>query len=124
MARVMETALDVMDCPWEWGRADCCTSACDVFLRLYGIDPMASLRGTYSTQRGAAKAIARMGGFDQMAATLAARAGMQPVEPRVGAVGVTHEGLVICARPGVWLGKTLTGMTTVREVSAAYHVET
>lgn len=123
MARVMEVALDVMDRPWKWGEADCCTSACDVFLRLYGIDPMAPLRGTYRTQREAARIIARMGGFERMAATLAERAGLREVEPVAGAVGVSPDGLVICANPRIWLGKTLTGLTSTGEVSVAYHVE-
>lgn len=39
--------------PWKWGEADCCTSACDAFLALWGVDPMAELRGAYTTEAGA-----------------------------------------------------------------------
>ncbi len=123
MARVMETALDVMDRPWDWGQADCCTSACDVFYRLYGIDPMESLRGKYATEFGAMRLIAKHGGFLRMAATLADRTGLVACEPKAGAIGVSEKALVICVKPNVWLGKTLHGLGPVSEVIEAYHVE-
>ena len=122
MARVMEVALDVMDRPWQWGEADCCTSACDVFLRLHGVDPMAHLRGTYHTKTAALRLIAKFGGFQAMAHALAERAGLVPTEPRPGALGATSESLVICARPCVWLGKTEHGLGTVMPPEVMYYV--
>jgi hypothetical protein len=122
MARVMAVALDVMEAPWEWGYNDCCASACEVFRRLYGIDPMAHLRGTYSTERDALRIIRSHGGFSEMASILAIRSGLRPCADAIGAIGVYDKSLVICARPGVWLGKTVHGMTTVRSTEAAYHV--
>jgi hypothetical protein len=110
MARVMEVALDVMDRPWEWGEADCCTSACEVFLRIHGVDPMAHLRGTYKTKTGAMRMIASFGGFVPMVRALAAKAGLVESAAVPGAIGATQDSLVICARPCVWLGKTPHGL--------------
>ena len=123
MARVMEVALDVMDRPWQWGEADCCTAACDVFLRLHGVDPMAHLRGRYATKTGAMRLIASFGGFVPMARALAEKSGLVPCEPRPGAIGATKENLVICARPCVWLGKTENGMATASlPLEVMFHV--
>tara|TARA_R100001244_G_scaffold2541_7_gene3981 strand:- start:607 stop:993 length:387 start_codon:yes stop_codon:yes gene_type:complete len=116
---VLARAIDVMDRPWEWGKADCCTAACDVFRALHGIDPMASLRGRYMTRREAHRIIRDMGGFVAMAETLAASAGLSAGHGEPGEIGVAeHDGglaLVIAVGPGAWAGKTLTGMTTVPE---------
>jgi hypothetical protein len=122
MAGVMEVALDVMDAPWEWGTNDCCASACEVFRRLHGIDPMADMRGTYATEREALRIIAGFGGFTALIETFAAQAGLRPSGAVAGALGVHGHSLVICARPGVWLGKTLHGITTVSSAEAACHV--
>jgi hypothetical protein len=124
MARVMAVALDVMDRPWVWGESDCCTAACDVFLRLYGTDPMRSVRGSYSTQVGAARLILSYGGMLRMAETLARREGLVRGTPRQGSLGVHKNSLVICVRPWVWLGKSATGMVTLQDAEVAYHVAT
>ena len=50
----------VMSRPFEWGRCDCCTAACDVFAALWGFDPMAPVRG-YHGAREAAQLMARPG---------------------------------------------------------------
>ena len=122
MARVMAVAMDVMDRPWEWGAADCCTSACDVFLRLYGTDPMAPLRGRYRTQREAQRLIAGYGGWGRMADALAAGSGLVRCDPREGAIGVSEHGLCIAVSPWAWLGKTEHGLSTLRDVERCYHV--
>lgn len=124
MARVMAVALDVMDAPFVWGVTDCSAAVCTVFHRLYGIDPMRSVRGTYTTPTGAARLIARYGGLAEMAAALAEREGLEACEPREGAIGVADKSLVICVSPRAWLGKTETGLSTVHHVKAAYHVPT
>jgi hypothetical protein len=118
----MEVALDVMDRPWEWGKADCCTSACDVFLRLHGVDPMLTFRGTYTTKTGAMRLIARLGGFQEMVRTMAAKVGLVESDPLPGAIGASGDSLVICARPCVWLGKTPGGLTTAAPPEVMFHV--
>ena len=115
MARVMAVCLDVMDRPWCWGVADCCTAACDVFLLLYRVDPMEPLRGQYSTRLGAMRHIAQEGGFLAMGNRLADRAGLVRVDDaQPGDIGVIRDGsgvlaLGICTEFG-WAGKTENGM--------------
>ena len=120
MARlILAACLDLMDRPWQWGVADCCTAACDVFARLHGIDPMAPLRGRYSTRLGAGRLIARHGGWQAMGDALAARSGLVVMEEgRPGDLGLIDAGggtlaLGICTAPGVWAGKSESGMATV-----------
>ena len=67
--------------PFAWGSHDCCRFAC-VGLDIQGVmDPMRGLR-PYSTARGAAGAIRRLGGdLDTAATTLALKAGLHEVAP-------------------------------------------
>src|SRR5690606_23486075 len=51
---VMAEAERVMLRPFEWGPCDCCSAACNVFASLWGVDPMAPVRG-YSGPLGAAR---------------------------------------------------------------------
>lgn len=44
---------------FEWGSNDCCTFAADWVWRVTGADPMALLRGAYSDEESAARAIAK-----------------------------------------------------------------
>lgn len=127
MARVMAVALDVMMRPWEWGKADCCTSACSVLDTLHGVDPMHAFRGTYHDVRSAQRIIHSFGGFEAMVRTLALQHGLVPTLPVPGAVGVVTDrlgqsGLGICAQPGVWLAKTRHGMTTLPDAREMYRV--
>lgn len=112
---VLGAVLDVMDRPWCWGAADCCTAACDVFERLHGIDPMRSLRGLYVTRTGAARIIAQRGGFVAMAEGLAV--GLHASIGKPGDIGVIEmdngPALAICIARRQWAGKTETGFTTV-----------
>lgn len=123
MARVMATCMDVMDRPWQWGAADCCTAACDVFLRLYGVDPMLPLRGRYSTRMGALRIIGRMGGMMAMADDLAARAGLVESDGSEGDIGVIcfdgQLALGICTG-AIWQGKSERGMAPVRQFARAW----
>lgn len=115
---ILPVALDIMDRDWEWGVADCCTAASDVFRRLHGVDPMAPLRGRYASQRSAWRLIRKHGGWDAMTAELAARAGLSEGVGAPGEIGLaqmiegTHA-LVICVAPGRWAGKSETGLRTV-----------
>lgn len=127
MAAVMEAAIEVMGRPWKWGENDCCTAACDVFHQLYGVDPMAEFRGTYETEREALRLIRSQGGFVFFIRQTARKAGLVPSIAKPGALGIhdnrngTHS-LLVCSSPGVWLGKTRTGMTTARQVQEQFHV--
>lgn len=75
--------------PFEWGVFDCCLFAADAVLAVTGHDPAADLRGTYSTEAGAARVLRRWGGVDGIAVARAGRvvaAGLaQP-----GDVGLSH----------------------------------
>ena len=123
----MAVCADVMDRPWQWGVADCCTAACDVFVRLHGLDPMQPLRGRYSTEMGAARHIARAGGWLAMGDALAARAALVLTSaPVAGDIGVIRDAagrlaLGICVGDGMWAGKTERGFATVSKFLRAWH---
>lgn len=104
--------------PFSWGGvagADCCTAACDAFAALFGIDPMASVRGRYCDLRSAVQLIRTYGTFVDMVDTLCTEAGLIEGLDDPGAIGVVtgdldgHGGLVICSEPGRWVGKTKSG---------------
>lgn len=118
---------EVMARPFEWGVADCCTAACDVHLRLTGVDPMAPWRGAYHGPRGALRLIRDQGGLPAMAAQMAARAGMRPSYWHPGALGlvrVARQDVLVIGldQPGWWAGKTAGGYGPVREVTAAWRL--
>jgi hypothetical protein len=114
-ARAISACMDAMDRPFEWGVADCCTSASDAFLALHGVDPMAPLRGRYRTERGARVHIARRGGFLAMAEALAAEAGLSGGNGGPGEIGVveTPEGPALAISTGsAWLAKSPRGLVS------------
>ena len=127
---VMAAAREVMLVPWVWGEADCCTSVCDVVLRLFGVDPMADLRGAYGSRDEADAVVEAVGGFLALASQIATGAGFLPVSGPVwpGDVGVTAPGvhqpdrraLAICAGVGAWVCKSPRGLTIVREVERCW----
>lgn len=130
-ARVMEIAEGVMDRGWRWGEADCCTAACDVFAALTGVDPMASLRGRYSTEQGAYRHIVRAGGLVALASRLADEARLTRVRRayEAGDIGVSLPGvalgpggraLAICVGRDLWAVKSPGGMTLIRKVSRGW----
>lgn len=115
---VMAAVDDIMCQPWAWGAADCCTAACDVFMALHGVDPMALLRGRYSSRAEAARIVSSAGGFPALAEHMARRSGLVPVMAVPGAIGISHAGdakgpgrraMMICIQPGIWAGKTADG---------------
>lgn len=120
---VLQTVLRVMSRPWKWGEADCCTAACTVFAQLYGIDPAAEFRGRYATRAEAELLVHEAGGFARLLRAAARRHGLVPCGERIGALGVVAgEGLVVCAAPGLWLGKTECGFTTRHRARVGWHV--
>lgn len=93
--------------PFEWGRSDCCTRACDVYRALHGVDPMAPLRGRYDGPVSAARLIRSYGGWQAMCATLAGRAGLVQAgsEEPGAALGLVPNGkdfALSIAVPGGW----------------------
>ncbi len=52
--------------PFEYGKRDCCTWVADCVLELTGKDFIAEYRGTYKTEYGAMKVLARHGGMVQL----------------------------------------------------------
>jgi len=128
MSSALAAVMAVMDRPWEWGAADCCTAACDVFARLHGVDPMAPLRGLYGTKAEAQAMIAREGGLDALAARLAAFSGLRLSEGQAGDIGVSGPGvasggrcLMICVAPG-WAAKTPRGFAILPRAERAWGV--
>lgn len=126
---VMAEVDRIMSMPWKWDVADCCTSACDVFHALHGIDPMASVRG-YGDAMGAARLIRSYGGFVAMASALASGSGLAVSDGRTGDIGVSSVGvaegperrsLLICVQPGVWAGKTITGYAIIKNAERCWH---
>lgn len=119
--QVFRVALDIMDRPWDWGAADCCTAACDVFARLHGIDPMLPLRGRYSTRMGALRHIACWGGWLAMGSKLATQSGLVRVSIGMpGDIGIIRDAKGVLAL-GIrtemgWAGKTDTGLAIVPQV--------
>lgn len=85
--------------PFAWGSNDCCLFACDAALALTGSDPAAKERGTYTTERGAARLLAKLGGVRGIGA---ARFGEEiaPALAQVGDIGVVmaggRESLAVC----------------------------
>mgnify|MGYP000013990542 CR=1 FL=1 len=71
------------DQPFAWGTHDCCTFAADAVHALTGLDPLGTLRGSYSTAAQAAHRLATLGGLQ---AVVTDRLG-PPVRPVFAAVG-------------------------------------
>lgn len=129
-ATVMVEVERVMAARWEWGVADCCTAACDVFAALHGVDPMAAIRGRYNTAIGAYRIIREWGGFPAMAEALARSAGLSVGAGAPGEIGLSAPGhaggpdgraLLICVQPGHWAGKSETGFTILPGAERCWH---
>jgi hypothetical protein len=90
--------------PFAWGAADCCLIGADWIEARRGIDPAASLRGTYRTRAGARRHMLRAGGFVPLTRGLMGRAGFrEAIEARPGDVAVIQspDGPVIGIRTPV-----------------------
>lgn len=121
-SEVLRQAGYVMDARFIWSKRDCCTAACDLFYRLHGLDPMASLRGAYTTRREAEAIISQSGGLVRLARGLAAKSGLQAIPPDAaepGDIGVIDNAelraLVISIGYGAWVGKAPRGRAIVLE---------
>lgn len=121
---VFATVERVMARPFEWGPCDCSSAACDVFAALWGIDPMARVRG-YQGERGARRLMRENGGMIGLAETLAAEAGLRDGHATGGLALVGLEGrasLAICIHPGLWAGKSLRGFALVQAAEQGWHL--
>lgn len=121
--QVLTTVDAVMSRPFEWGAADCCTAACDVFTVLWGIDPMAAIRSQYTGLKGAAALIRENGGLPAMAESIAAQTALSEGHA-IGGLALSHDArsLLICIEPGQWAGKTQTGFAIVRQAGKGWHL--
>jgi len=113
-----DAAREAMDRPWQWGVADCCTGACDAFLALWGVDPMAELRGKYDDATSAYRAIIARGGWEKMIEGFAKGAGLVPSPGVSGDIGLIKSmgkpALALCVSPGMWAAKNMVGMTLIQ----------
>ncbi|MGZ9812651.1 DUF6950 family protein [Pseudoroseicyclus sp. H15] len=116
---VLEAAEEVMRGPIVWGRSDCCTSAADTFLRLWGIDPMPTLRGRFDTPLSAAQLVQNdlpVAFQGEMAA-----AGLQRLAEQPGLIGLCRNDALfgcvaaICIRPGEWVARAEGGFGIICE---------
>ena len=109
----MAAVMRHMSGRFQWGVADCCVSACDIFRDLWGVDPMGDLRGAYGTGAEARSLIS--GGLTWVAMEMARKAELEPVYSLTpGAIGVLEDrkrpsALVICTGDR-WAQKSLTGV--------------
>lgn len=97
---------------WKWGVSDCCTFAADWVLSQTGADPMADLRGTYSSRMSAESVIAEHGGLKALLGRARDLHGPLPN----AAVLTFHNGVQVAAlvngRFAHWF--TVTGVGSVR----------
>lgn len=115
-AVVMAEVERVMSRPFEWGPSDCCSAACDVFAALWGVDPIARLRG-YSGERAALRLMSQHGGLPALCDQIAREVGLICGHASGGFGLASIEGrasLLICIEPGLWAGKSLRGFALLR----------
>ncbi len=119
----------VMGARWEWGVADCCACAADVFDAIWGIDPMAPVRGTYNDAMGAYRLIRDWGGFPAMADAMARIARLEVGSGQPGEIGLSAPGnaggpdgraMLICIQPGQWAGKSEMGYVVLPGVERCW----
>lgn len=124
---VLAAAERVMLRDFAWAECDCCTAACDVFRALHGVDPMQAHRAAYSNALGAARLVARHGGWIAFTDALARAAGLVSVDrPQAGDIGLVIAGdrhsLAVCAGPGFWAAKTMRGFGIVPAAERAWRL--
>ena len=123
--RLTEYLVQRASTPFCWGQNDCACFASGAVEAMTGVDPMAKLRGSYSTKRGAAGAI-RRAGFDDLASAVAARfAVCSRVEARPGDLAMieTADGPACAVVQGVSLFvMSQTGLAIVpRSDAISFH---
>lgn len=95
------------DKPFAWGQQDCFTFAADAAVEQTGDDPAASIRGTYSTEKGA-EAVVGSEGLEAWVASMMAAWGAPECEPAVAQRGdIVFVGVGNQRMCGVHLGATV-----------------
>lgn len=122
--QVVAAAVAHMAGPWSW-RDACYGPACDAFAALYGFDPMASVRGRFSTERGALLFVRRRGGMVKCVSGILEpqRFTRNEVPGALGLVPVSgpfKSALAICVQPGLWAAKCEEGFATVNEFEVSW----
>jgi hypothetical protein len=120
---LIDTARQIYAGPIEWGVRDCCTCPADVWVAMGWGDPMAPLRGRYSSRVGAVRLIVDLGGWETMVAAMARQMGLRPGVGGAGEIGLvrgsectgTGSALALCLGPRRWAVKTWQGYRTVPE---------
>lgn len=122
-AEVLAAVETIMLRPFEWGPCDCCSAACDVFGLIWGIDPMAHLRGQYIGLRGAAALIRENGGLMALAQSMAAHVGLIEGHASGGvAISIDQRSLMICIAPEQWAAKSETGFVVMSRAAKGWRL--
>ena len=113
-----QAALDHFRQPFAWGLRRDCTVACVAFQALHGTDPLGDCADRYATRLGAARILRRAGGYlGWCRATLRLP---EVTDPAAGDLALIASAdafgaaLTLCITPGVFAGKTETGMVVTR----------
>jgi hypothetical protein len=105
--RLADAVDAVRNAPFQWGQHDCATWAADVRLALTGQDAAAAWRGRYKSERGALRAMRRMG-FSTLEAGVTGLLGAPlptPLLAQRGDVVLHGEALGVCiGATGLFLG--------------------
>ena len=113
--------------PFVWGANDCALFAADAVKAQTGTDPAESLRGTYSTQVGAARVIKRDGGLQNIAAKALGEPLAGPLLAQAGDVGIVEQNgadvLAVC-HAGGWIAPGPQGLCAmpIRAARVAWRV--
>jgi hypothetical protein len=70
--RLDQFVAGAIDKYFEWGSFDCCLFSCDAVLAITGVDLAADFRGSYSSELGAARLLAKYRGVEGIAWKVAA----------------------------------------------------
>jgi hypothetical protein len=107
------TPLDRFLTPFQWGAADCCTTACDAFCDRWGVDPMAPWRGRYTGPVSALRLVRARGGWLPACDWLAETAGLHRAGHADGALALIRNGRDCVLAFGVasgWMVRTDEGV--------------
>ena len=72
MAALLDFWQKAQSQPFVWGQNDCALWTASYVAAVTGVDPAASLRGTYSTELQCAKLVKARGGLEQLCSELMA----------------------------------------------------
>jgi hypothetical protein len=122
-ADVLSAVESVMFRHWDWScDHHCLGDASDVFRALWGVDPMAAIRGKARSFCGAVRVVGGFGGMDGLADTLFPQAGLARQIAAPGAIAIGPSGgrifggrvALICIKPGFWAGKSDGGFSVIQ----------